>query len=186
MNRILTLSVFLAALLLMISCGGDGRVIPKKKMSEIYADMFTADQWISQNYKASRVADSRFWIALSSSTIRIEVFIILTELRKLKSLEAAKPDITFEFDFDRIWLFENGYPRLAGRDSLEYFVGKQEYFILDLKPLADSEEVSGPEIYFPQDSLITPDPVTDTLTAGDTLSAVDSVAVGDTAGRQLQ
>ena len=58
MNRILTLSAFLAALLLMISCGGDGRVIPKKKMSEIYADMFTADQWISQNYKASRVADT--------------------------------------------------------------------------------------------------------------------------------
>ena len=102
------------------------------------------------------------------------------------SLQAAQPDITFEFDFDSIWIFENGYPRLAGRDSLEYFVGKQEYFILDLKPLADPEEVTGPEIYFPQDSLITPDPVTDTLTAGDTLSAVDSVAVGDTAGRQLQ
>lgn len=218
MNHILTLSAFLAALLLMISCGGDGRVIPKKKMSEIYADMFTADQWISQNYKASRVADTtmvyeaifekygydsedyrksvdhyiqdpdRFARILRQTVLVLEDRMAdqKAELRKLKSLQAAQPDITFEFDFDSIWMFENGYPRLAGRDSLEYFVGKQEYFILDLKPLADPEEVSGPEIYFPQDSLITPDPVTDTLTAGDTLSVCDSVAVGDTVGRQLQ
>ena len=208
----------LAALLCAFSCGGDGRFIPRKKMSEIYADMFVADQWISQNYRASRVADTtmvyqtifekygydstdyrksvdhyiqdpdRFARILRRTVLVLEDRMAeqRIELRKLRSLEAAKPDITFEFDFDRIWLFENGHPRLASRDSLDYFTGRQEYFILDLKPLADPEEVSGPEIYFPQDSLITPDPVTDTLAAGDTLSAGDSVAVGDTAGRQVR
>ena len=208
----------LAALFCAFSCGGDGRVIPRKKMSEIYADMFVADQWISQNYRASRVADTtmvyqaifekygydstdyrksvdhyiqdpdRFARILRRTVLVLEDRMAeqRIELRKLRSLEAAKPDITFEFDFDRIWLFENGHPRLASRDSLDYFTGRQEYFILDLKPLADPEEVSGPEIYFPQDSLITPDPVTDTLAAGDTLSAGDSVAVGDTAGRQVR
>ncbi len=44
--------------LLCMGCGRDGKVIPKKKMAEIYADMFVADQWINQNYKASRTADT--------------------------------------------------------------------------------------------------------------------------------
>ena len=34
------------------------------------------------------------------------------ELRKMKSEESAKTDITYRFDFDRIWIFDNGFPRL--------------------------------------------------------------------------
>ena len=210
MNRILKYSAFLAALLLMISCGGDGRVIPKKKMTEIYADMFTADQWISQNYKASRVADTtmvyeaifekygynsddyrksvEYYIQDPDRFARIlrQTVLVLedrmadqkAELRKLRSLEAAQPDITFEFDFDSVWIFENGTPRLVSRDSLEYFSGKQEYFILDLKPLAKPGR-PGYEIYFPQDSLITP--CADSLMTGDSLESSDSLHAEDSA-----
>lgn len=207
MNRIVTLSIFLSLLPLVFSCGGDGRVIPKKKMSEIYADMFVADQWINQNYKAARVADTTivyetifekygydsddyrksvdYYIQDPDRFARIlrQTVLILedrmsdqkAELRKLKSLEAAQPEITYRFDFDRVWLFENGWPRLADRDSLEYFIARREYFILDLRPLAKPDRYSGYRIYFPQDSLITPD----TPARADSLSSCDSVAKAD-------
>lgn len=40
-----------------LSCSGP-RVIPESRLSDIYADMFLADQWISNNYSARRVADT--------------------------------------------------------------------------------------------------------------------------------
>lgn len=40
-----------------LSCKGP-RVIPAQTLSEIYADMFLADQWIGNNYSARRVADT--------------------------------------------------------------------------------------------------------------------------------
>ena len=48
----------LLSLLLVFSCGRNARVIPKNRMAEIYADMFVADQWLNQNFLASRTADT--------------------------------------------------------------------------------------------------------------------------------
>ena len=173
--------------LLCVSCGREGKVIPKQKMAEIYADMFVADQWLAQNYKASRTADTtmvyesvfrkygydsddyrasvNYYIQDPDRFARIlrQTVIILdgriaerkAELNKLKSLESQQPDSLIKFDFGRIWIFEDGYPRQTSRDSLEYFRDRQKYFILDLKPLADpdSTEVS---VYFPQDGSVPP------------------------------
>lgn len=50
MKRILLCLLLLGALL---SCTPRGRVIPKEKLAEIYADMFVADQWVAQNHLRS-------------------------------------------------------------------------------------------------------------------------------------
>ena len=45
--------------LLLAACGGrQGKVIPEKKMAELYADMFLADQWLKENKPAKEVADT--------------------------------------------------------------------------------------------------------------------------------
>lgn len=196
------------AMLLCMACGREGKVIPKGKMAEIYADMFVADQWITQNYRASRTADTtvvyeavfrkygydsedyrasvehyiqdpdRYARILRHTVVLLDERIAekKAELKKLKALEANVQDIVIEFDFDRIWIFENGYPRLTVRDSLDYFRGRQEYFILDLKPFADPDS-TGISPYFPQDSLITPD----TTAASDTAVTPDTTAARDSA-----
>lgn len=45
-------------LLALVSCRRDGRVIPASTLSDIYADMFMADQWVAQNSRARRTADT--------------------------------------------------------------------------------------------------------------------------------
>lgn len=53
--------IVLAVLLLLLlfpGCGRRGRIIPARKMAEIYVDMFLADQWVSDNYTSRRVADT--------------------------------------------------------------------------------------------------------------------------------
>lgn len=50
-------AVVLIALALS-SCGRKARVIPASTMSDIYADMFMADQWVAQNSRARRIADT--------------------------------------------------------------------------------------------------------------------------------
>ena len=52
---VIALALVLAAL---ASCGRGGRVIPSSTMSDIYADMFMADQWINQNQRARKTADT--------------------------------------------------------------------------------------------------------------------------------
>lgn len=184
-RRLLKYAVLLAVAAMMVSCGArDGKVIPRKKLAKIYADMFMADQWIQQNYTVSKVADtSQVYKAIfedygySSDDYRKSVAYYIqdpdrfarilrqtvsilderisddkAELRKMKSEESAKTDITYRFDFDRIWIFDNGFPRLADRDSLDYFTDKGEYFILDLKHLVEPLEYDS-SVYFPQDSL---------------------------------
>ena len=44
--------------LVLSSCGRKARVIPASTMSDIYADMFMADQWVAQNSRARRTADT--------------------------------------------------------------------------------------------------------------------------------
>ncbi len=173
------------ALLLVFSCGDrDGRVIPRNKMSEIYADMFVADQWLIQNYKASRVADTAFVyeavfrkygydsddyrksvayymedpdrfariLRKTSSILDERIADGKAELREQKREESMKPEISVRFDFGRILIFDEGYPRQTVRDSLEYFTGKQEYFIMDLQPFVKPVEF-GHETYFPQEEI---------------------------------
>lgn len=50
-------------LVLALGCGRRGRVIPEDKFSDIYAQMLLADQWISSNLKARRVADTTLFYA---------------------------------------------------------------------------------------------------------------------------
>ena len=51
------LPLFLIALTL-VCCGRKARVIPAATLSEIYSDMFMADQWLAQNSRARRTADT--------------------------------------------------------------------------------------------------------------------------------
>lgn len=51
------LCLFAAVSLLLGSCSR-GRVIPRKKMIDIYADMFMADQWIKEDYQYRRMTDT--------------------------------------------------------------------------------------------------------------------------------
>lgn len=201
------LPLVLFFLAMTFSCSDGGKVIPRKKMVSIYADMFVADQWLNQNYKAERVADTSFvyeaifekygydsddyrasvdyYIQDPDRFARILRQTVLeledrmdeqrAELRKLRASSGGGREVTYTFDFDRIWIFENGYPRVTVRDSLEYFRSKNEYFILDPKPLAEPQDY-GMEVYFPQDTLT----VTDTSQKDAPAEAGDSVIVADT------
>lgn len=201
------LPLVLFFLAMTFSCSDGGKVIPRKKMVSIYADMFVADQWLNQNYKAERVADTSFvyeaifekygydsddyrasvdyYIQDPDRFARILRQTVLeledrmdeqrAELRKLRASSGGGREVTYTFDFDRIWIFENGYPRVTVRDSLEYFKSRNEYFILDPKPLAEPQDY-GMEVYFPQDTLT----VTDTSQKDAPAEAGDSVIVADT------
>ncbi len=46
------------AMLLVCSCGRKARVIPESVLSDIYAEMFLADQWIQQNSRVRKTADT--------------------------------------------------------------------------------------------------------------------------------
>ena len=59
-GRIMALSLLLV---LALGCGHRGRVIPEDKFADIYADMLLADQWLSSNPKARRVADTTLFYA---------------------------------------------------------------------------------------------------------------------------
>ena len=60
MKKINILHIFAACVVLALSasCMSRGRVIPRAAMSEIYAEMFMADQWINSDYKLRRMADT--------------------------------------------------------------------------------------------------------------------------------
>lgn len=50
--------LFALAVLLVSGCRSRARVIPASEFSEIYAEMLLADQWIAQNGRARRTADT--------------------------------------------------------------------------------------------------------------------------------
>lgn len=59
MRIIRHISLALALSLILVSCSGDkGRVIPRAKLAQIYAEMFMVDQWISSNHSIRRQADT--------------------------------------------------------------------------------------------------------------------------------
>lgn len=47
-------------LALFVSCNRSGRVIPRGRMTRMYAEMLMTDQWISSHYSARRQADTSF------------------------------------------------------------------------------------------------------------------------------
>lgn len=53
-------NIFAAAMLALavVSCSRKGRVIPKDTLSQIYADMFLVDQWISKDRDRMKAADT--------------------------------------------------------------------------------------------------------------------------------
>lgn len=52
------IGVVLVSLLFLASCLEKGRVIPQDKFSEIYAEMFLADQWLTSHYSERTKADT--------------------------------------------------------------------------------------------------------------------------------
>lgn len=50
--------LLILTLLLTVSCQRKGRIIPEKKLSKIYAEMFIADQWLIQNRDEKKRADT--------------------------------------------------------------------------------------------------------------------------------
>ena len=52
------LVALLALVSALVSCGKNGRVIPKEKMAEIYAEMYVMDQWLDDNRSLRREADT--------------------------------------------------------------------------------------------------------------------------------
>lgn len=59
MNRFLHISVILAGILFFASCSeNEGKVIPRSKLAEIYAEMFLTDQWIISTPGLRHIADT--------------------------------------------------------------------------------------------------------------------------------
>lgn len=52
------IAVVFALLLSFLSCSRSGKVIPASKMSQIYADIFVADQWLRENTGSRRMVDT--------------------------------------------------------------------------------------------------------------------------------
>lgn len=50
-KRLAYIVVFLCVVMGLVSCGKSQKLIPRAKMSKIYAEMFMADQWLSSNHK---------------------------------------------------------------------------------------------------------------------------------------
>lgn len=50
--------VLIASFLLLAASCGRGRIIPKDEMAQIYADMFIADEWLRDNPRERRAADT--------------------------------------------------------------------------------------------------------------------------------
>lgn len=62
MKKVLAYVVLALALLsVLASCDRRGRVIPKKTLSKIYAEMFAADEWLRDHPDARKTADTTFF-----------------------------------------------------------------------------------------------------------------------------
>lgn len=59
MKAVRHISAVFAVLLIIVSCSGDnGKVIPRSKLAEIYAEMFMTDQWIISTPGVRQIADT--------------------------------------------------------------------------------------------------------------------------------
>lgn len=155
---IIPLLVALAAVL--ASCDR-GRVIPKDRMAEIYAEMFLADQWIEANPQVRRAVDTtcvyeavfekygydaddyrasmdhymddpeRFAKILRRSASILEARMAELDAER-KVARARRASIKVKFDFDRIMVPDStGWFRMADRDSLRYFADTADVLVLD-------------------------------------------------------
>lgn len=55
---VLHISACIITAVFFFSCSNEGKVIPRAKMAEIYAEMFITDQWLNSDYKLRRMADT--------------------------------------------------------------------------------------------------------------------------------
>lgn len=60
-RKVLHIFCIVAVLLSLASCGRKGRVIPRGTLSDIYSEMFLADQWLKDNKEYRRQADTSFF-----------------------------------------------------------------------------------------------------------------------------
>lgn len=60
-HGILILNLLAVMLVLVSSCGRNGRIIPPGELSEIYAEMFLADKWITYNNLKSAADTSQVY-----------------------------------------------------------------------------------------------------------------------------
>lgn len=59
-GRILNILLLFTVVLLAFSCGKKYKIIPKKELAQIYAEMFLADQWVHDHQNFSRTADTTY------------------------------------------------------------------------------------------------------------------------------
>jgi hypothetical protein len=59
-GRILNILLLTTVILLAFSCGKKQRIIPKKELAQIYAEMFLADQWVHDHQNFRRTADTTY------------------------------------------------------------------------------------------------------------------------------
>ena len=84
--------------------------------SQVYEAIFEDYGYSSDDYRKSvayYIQDPDRFARILRQTVSIldeRISDDKAELRKMKSEESAKTDITYRFDFDRIWIFDNGFP----------------------------------------------------------------------------
>ena len=164
--RLSPLYAALAAAVLLWSCSSEeGRVIPRDKLSRIYAEMFVADQRIGQDRKARSMADTSYVYEPMTSIILEEE---IADLKRRKAalapieealilLEKYRPEKVF-------YMTGVGSPSVFREDSLGFYVdsaGGPQYF--DARTWLDTA-FFGPVMTVAADSIAVP---------ADSVAAVD-------------
>ena len=160
-------------LLALFSCGRRSRVIPASTLSDIYADMFMADQWLSQNSRARRTADtSNFYAPILREygyTVEDYDASVKHYLRKpdkyAKILKAAGAKLSKKAK--RLEAIEDALLK-----RVKFSPYKPSIFCYDT--LRFKDDTLG---LWPNDSSFAKDAPADTLAVSDTLAAPDSLAV---------
>lgn len=199
---------FFFVVIAFLSCS-DSKVIPKKKLSRIYAELFLADQWINSNYKAARTADTtyvyeaifekygydstdyrasvehymedpdRFARILRNSATILEERI--DELKAEQRLVLSrKPATLITFDFDRVMLLKpHILPDLLPKDSVDLYKDSSDFIIFDPFYKLKDKFLNTPVI--PEDFIEAADTLasTDSIQVADSLTVTDSLAVND-------
>lgn len=208
MKRILHYIVLLSAVVSMIaSCSYDeARVIPRGKLSRIYAEMLMTDQWIAETPGLRHIADTtlvyepilekygydsedyrksvdvymddpeRF-----SRILRETVEILDTRLNELKELKKAQEEVPQEIEITTDFNVDDFFPYLSTEPYIHY------YDSLEVK--IDTASMSyriypievRDTVYEGVRMIVRTDSlaVTDSLAPVDTLAAKDSIAMSD-------
>lgn len=172
MKKVLTAVIVALALLASGGCARKARVIPAGTLADIYAEMFMADQWLQQNSRYRRTADTtNFYAPIFEKygyTVEDYDASVRHYLHKpdnyAKILKHAGTKLSKEEK--RLQAYEDALKKQAKFSP--YIPSEFRYDTLRFRD--DSLGL------WPNDSSFV---VPDTLAVGDTLAVVDSLAVAD-------